>query len=92
MLVTLLGAILNVILDPIFIYVFNMGVAGAAWATLISQFVSFLFVLFLLLRVTDIKLSFQKLDWKIVKKIIKLGFSPFVILATDSIIYIALNT
>ncbi len=92
MLVTLVGAILNVILDPIFIYVFNMGVAGAAWATLISQFVSFLFVLLLLLRVTDIKLSFQKLDWKIVKKIIKLGFSPFVILATDSIIYIALNT
>ncbi len=92
MCVTLVGAILNVILDPIFIYVFNMGVSGAAWATLISQFVSFLFVLFLLLKVTDIKLSFQKIDWKIVKKIIKLGFSPFVILATDSVIYIALNT
>ncbi len=92
MFVTLLGAILNVILDPIFIYVCNMGVAGAAWATLISQFVSFLFVLFLLLKVTDIKLSFQKIDWKIVKKIISLGFSPFVILATDSVIYIALNT
>ncbi len=92
MFVTLIGAVLNVILDPIFIYKLNLGVAGAAWATVISQFVSFLFVLFLVLKVTNIKLSFNKLDKKIVKRIVKLGFSPFIILVTDSVIYIALNT
>ena len=37
----LVGAIINTILDPIFIFVFHMGVAGAAWATIIGQFVSF---------------------------------------------------
>ncbi len=92
MFVTLLGCIANVGLDPLFIYGFNMGVSGAALATLISQFLSFLFVLFLLLKVTDIKLSFSKLDWRIDKKIFKLGFSPFIITATDSIIFICLNT
>ena len=49
--VTLLGCILNIILDPIFIYVCNLGVNGAALATLISQFFSFCFVIFILLKI-----------------------------------------
>lgn len=92
MLVTLLGCVINVGLDPLLIYVCNMGVNGAALATLISQFVSFLFVLFLLLKVTNIKLSFCRLEKKISMKILKLGFSPFIITCTDSIIFICLNT
>ncbi len=92
MLVTLLGCLINVGLDPLFIYVLNMGVSGAALATLISQFISFVFVLFLLLKVTTIKLSFSKLDKKVVCKILKLGFSPFIIMCTDSIVFICLNT
>lgn len=90
--VTLLGCILNIILDPIFIYVCNLGVNGAALATLISQFFSFCFVIFILLKITNIKLTFNKLDLKICKKIIQLGFSPFVIMSTDSVIFICLNT
>ena len=90
--VTLLGCILNIILDPIFIYVCNLGVNGAALATLISQFFSFCFVIFILLKITNIKLTFSKLDLKICKKIIQLGFSPFVIMSTDSVIFICLNT
>lgn len=66
--VTLLGCILNIILDPIFIYVCNLGVNGAALATLISQFFSFCFVIFILLKITNIKLTFNKLDLKICKK------------------------
>ena len=92
MLVTMLGCVANIGLDPLFIYVFKMGVSGAALATLISQFLSFVFVLILLLKVTDIRLSFQKLEKKIVKKIFKLGFSPFIIMATDSVVFICLNT
>ncbi len=92
MFVTFSGCVANLILDPLFIYVFNMGVSGAALATLISQAISFLLVLFLLLKVTDIRLSFKKLDFRIVRKIFKLGFSPFIITATDSIVFICLNT
>lgn len=92
MCVTLIGCLANVGLDPLFIYVFHMGVSGAALATLISQFLSFVFVLFLLLKVTDIRLSFQKLEKKVVKKVFKLGFSPFIIMATDSVVFICLNT
>jgi putative MATE family efflux protein len=44
-LVQIVGAITNIILDPIFIFKFNLGVAGAAWATIISQFVTFIFVM-----------------------------------------------
>ena len=77
---------------PIFIYVCNLGVNGAALATLISQFFSFCFVIFILLKITNIKLTFNKLDLKICKKIIQLGFSPFVIMSTDSVIFICLNT
>ena len=49
MLTVIIGAITNIILDTVFIFGFNMGVAGAAWATVIAQFLSFLFA-FLFLR------------------------------------------
>ena len=45
MLVQIVGALTNIILDPIFIFTFNLGVAGAAWATILSQFVSLVFVM-----------------------------------------------
>jgi len=92
MLTTIIGCVLNVILDPIFIYVFNFGAKGAAIATVVCQFVSFIFVLFLLLKKTKIRLSVGSYSLKTMWRIIVLGFSPFVIIATDSIIIIALNT
>ncbi len=76
----LIGAILNIILDPIFIFVFNMGVQGAALATIISQFVSAMWVLRYFLSgksILTIGIKYMKLEFNIVKKIITNGFAPF---------------
>lgn len=90
---TLIGAVFNIILDPIFIFVLKMNVAGAAIATVISQFCSFLFVvLFLCSKYVTIRLSMGSYDFSIMKRILALGFSPFLIMATDSIILIVLNS
>lgn len=88
----LIGAIANIILDPILIYSANLGVSGAAYATVISQLLSFLFVFsFLLSKRSGVKLVFRGYSLKTFKQIISIGFSPFLISATDSIILIALN-
>lgn len=89
---TLIGAVANIALDPLFIFTFKMGVAGAALATILSQFVSFAFVIiFLFLKGTKCRLSFGGYDIKIMLKVIRMGISPFLIVATDSIIIIASN-
>lgn len=89
---TLIGAVLNILLDPLFIFAFHMDIAGAALATVLAQMVSCLFVLLVLFRKTmPIRLRFLKPQWSRTKKIFKLGFSPFLILATDSVILIAMN-
>lgn len=76
----LAGAILNVILDPIFIFVFNMGVQGAAIATVISQLVTFIMNVMYIRKFKSIKL--QKADFKlqfsIAKKVMLLGISSFI--------------
>lgn len=89
---TIIGCLLNVGLDPLFMYTLNLGVKGAAIATIISQFISFIFVLFILIKKATIKLSLGNYDIKLMGQILKLGFSPFIIMATDSIILILLNT
>lgn len=89
---TLIGALFNIALDPLFIFVFDMHVAGAALATVISQFVSFAFVIvFLLLKGTKCRLSLGGYDFKVMLKVVKMGISPFLIVATDSIIIIVSN-
>lgn len=90
-----IGASLNIILDPIFIYVFNMGVEGAALATIISQAVSaFLVVRFLLSSKSKLKLTIKnmRLDYKVILPVIALGLSPFIMQSTESIISICFNT
>lgn len=88
----IIGAVLNIILDPIFIFVFKMNVSGAAVATVISQFVSFLYTLgFLLSKKTNVKIGFGSYSFKLILKITLMGLSPFIILATDSIVNICLN-
>lgn len=96
MVTVLMGAVTNILLDPVFIFVLDMKVAGAAVATVIAQFASCAFAFCFLtgkkipIRITWLrKKSFSPL---IVKKIIGLGISPFLILATDSVIIIVLNT
>lgn len=89
----LIGAVLNIVLDPVFIFLFGMGVRGAALATLLSQMVSFLFVFtFLRGKRTHIRITFQGYSWKIMRRVLLFGFSPFIINASDSVIIIVLNT
>lgn len=92
MVTTLIGAVVNTLLDPVFIFLFHMGIAGAALATVIAQFCSCLFVLITLRsKKMPIPLSLCRPEWHLSLSIIKMGLSPFLILATDSVIIIALN-
>lgn len=95
MLSVIIGAVINIVLDPIFIFVFDMGVAGAALATIISQLVSALWVVGFLVSkkaVIQLKLKNLKPDFKIIKSITSLGVSPFVMRSTESLVSIALNS
>jgi putative MATE family efflux protein len=76
----LLGAVLNIILDPIFIFVFNKGVAGAATATVISQFVTFVINFAYIRKFKSINLSFKefKFQFGMLKKVLLLGISSFI--------------
>ncbi len=94
MLSVLIGAIANIILDPIFIFVFNLGVKGAAIATIISQTISVVWIVsFLLGKKTKIRLKPQnlKLSPSVILPCIALGLSPFIMQATESLINIVFN-
>ena len=94
MLSVLIGAVINIILDPIFIFVLNMNVQGAALATIISQAVSAVWVVkFLLSEKSAIRIRRKNLaiDFSILKNIMALGISPFIMQATESAINIVLN-
>ena len=92
MITVVIGAISNIILDPVFIFVFNMGVAGAAIATVISQMISCIFVLwFLFSDYPPIGITFIGYNIEIMKKVLIVGFSPFVIISLDSGLIIAMN-
>ncbi|MEG1964942.1 MAG: MATE family efflux transporter, partial [Oscillospiraceae bacterium] len=93
MMTVFVGAISNIILDAVFIFVFKLGVAGAAWATVISQFLSCICALiFLFGKRVPIKITFANYKFSIIKKILSIGLSPFIIIATDSVIIIAMNS
>mgnify|MGYP000773796064 FL=1 len=96
MMTTLIGALLNLILDPLFIFVSDMGVAGAALATIISQAVSAVWVMhFLLSRkgkaAYHIKLSCMKPEWKLVGDITTLGMAGFIMQATNCMVQVVCN-
>lgn len=95
MLTVLLGAVANIVLDPVFIFVLGMGVRGAAIATVLSQLLSVAWVLrFLSGPRSEMKLQLRgiRLEWKRVRKIIGLGFTGFVMGFTNSAVQIACNT
>ncbi len=75
-----LGAVLNTILDPIFIFVFKMGVEGAAIATIVSQFVTFLINILYIKKFKSIEISKEnlKIELKVAKKVATLGISSFI--------------
>lgn len=94
MLSVLIGAVANIILDPIFIFGLHMGVKGAAVATVISQGLSAAWVMAFLLgpgSSLKIRRKFLKLEWGIMISIFSLGISPFIMRATESFISIVLN-
>ncbi len=77
---TLLGAILNIILDPIFIFGFNLGIKGAAWATIIGQIASFILSIIYFFRTKTFKLNRDsfKMNFEVFSNVIKLGVSTFI--------------
>lgn len=89
MMTTVIGAVINIILDPIFIFVFQMGVKGAAVATVLSQLVGALWILrFLTGRnsILHLKRKCMKADWEILGPCLALGASSFVMISTESLL------
>lgn len=90
-----IGAVCNIILDPVFIFGFHMGVQGAALATILSQAISCIWILhFLTGRKPSLRLQtrYMKLKAAIILPCIGLGFAPFVMQFTESILNICFNT
>ena len=95
MITVVIGAMLNIVLDPVFIYAFDMGVAGAAWATILSQAVSAAFVVaFFFGKRTKLRLKKAYLLPKprILGPVLALGFAPFVMQATEALVNVAFNS
>ena len=95
MLTTVIGAVINIVLDPILMFVFDMGVKGAAIATVASQAVSAIWILrFLTGKQTILKLKTanMKLVPKIILPCLGLGISTFVMLSTESILSISFTS
>ena len=95
MLTTVIGAVFNIILDPIFIFGLGMGVKGAALATILSQCISAVWVLkFLTGKKTILKLQLKnlKLIPKVIFPCLALGMSSFIMLSTESLLSISFNS
>ena len=94
MLTIILGAVLNVILDPIFIFVLDMGVRGAALATIISQTLSCLWVLRFLTgkqAILRLKLPLMRPEGKLLKEIVALGIPGFIMAGTNCLVQVTCN-
>ena len=95
MMTVAIGALINIILDPIFIFGFNMGVKGAALATIIAQGVSAIWVLMFLFgkkSILKIKKKYMIPKASIILPVLGLGISPFIMQSTESLVLIALNS
>ena len=93
MLTTIIGAVMNIVLDPIFIFVLGMGVCGAAVATVLSQACSCAFVLWFLFGYrAHVRITLGGYSARVMLRVLTFGFCPFIIIAGDSVLIIALNT
>lgn len=95
MLTVIIGAVTNIVLDPIFIFGMNMGVQGAALATIIAQAVSAIWVLaFLTGKRTKLKirLKYLRLKPKVLLPVVAIGVSPFIMQSTESLVNISFNS
>lgn len=94
MMTVLIGAGLNILLDPLFIFAFGMGVRGAALATILSQGVSCVWVLWFLRgrkSVLRLKKESIRLDFQVVGPCVALGVAPFIMQASESVIAVCFN-
>lgn len=94
MFTVMIGAVINIILDPIFIFVLDLGVKGAALASVIGQLASAIWALqFLFGKKSILKIRKEYLlpDIKVVSSIVALGVSPFIMQATESLVLISQN-
>lgn len=94
MITVCVGAVINTILDPIFIFGMDMGVKGAAYATIISQTMSAIYVLWFLTSdrsYVRLRLKNIRIDLKVVGGVLALGLSPFIMQSTESLIQIVFN-
>lgn len=92
---TLIGAVTNIILDPVFIFVFDMGVQGAAIATVLAQVLSAVWVMiFLTGKKTKLRIKPKnlKIDWKLLGPVLAIGVSPFVMMGTESVLNVVFNS
>lgn len=91
----IIGAAINIILDPIFIFVFNLGIQGAAYATVISQFVAGCWVVFYFTKSNKSTIKLNKLNFKlelpIVSKIFMIGMAPFIMQVAGSAVQVVAN-
>ncbi len=95
MFTTIIGAVLNLLLDPVFIFVFDMGVSGAALATILSQMISAVWIIrFLTGRkaIHRIEKRLLKVDFSLVRKIVTLGTSGFIMQGTNCIVQVVCNS
>ena len=91
----IIGALCNIVLDPVFIYGMDMGVEGAALATVISQAVSGIWVLrFLTGKKTTLRLKWSTLrpSWRLMAPVLALGVAPFVMQSTEALLNISFNS
>ena len=93
MIAIVIGAILNTILDPLFMFVYNWGIAGAAWATVISQIISALLLLIYFPRFKSVKFSLNDFIPQLhyLKRIISLGFASFIYQFSNMIVLVTTN-
>lgn len=95
MVTMLIGAIFSVILTPIFLYGFDLGIQGVAWATVISMFLGMLFVMYHFLQkksLIRLKWKYIKLNKKIILAIVSIGMSPFSMQVAASGVAVLMNT
>lgn len=95
MMTVLIGAVINIVLDPILIYGFHMGVRGAALATIISQTVSAVWVLlFLCGKKSILKIRWKnlRLNPKVLLPVLALGVAPFIMQSTECLVQLTFNT
>ncbi len=95
MLTVVIGAITNIVLDPILIFGFGMGVQGAALATILSQTISAVWVLRFLCgpqTILRIQRKYMGVQMRVILPVLALGLSPFIMTSTESLLNICFNT